>query len=178
MRASCSFVVTCLTRVSLEFHQRFTRVSPEFRQSFARISHWSTSKKGMTTTQPSHMGQVFLASLPNDEKTSWVSPLARLYPWLASAWKGQYTQCDSIGSNLTEPNVLQLHGEETYLAQPPSTKPPLLPGTKHALKRPALKRRAPMGRYICASNVNNAYGSRQGCLLLGACAHQCMFGSI
>ena len=45
-------------RISPEFHRNspeFTRISPEFHRNFARISDWSTSKKGITTTRPSHM---------------------------------------------------------------------------------------------------------------------------
>ena len=32
----------------------FRQNSPEFHQNFARISNWSTLKKGIATTQPSH----------------------------------------------------------------------------------------------------------------------------
>ena len=42
------------TRISSECHRIVTTSSPEFHRNFARISNWSTLKKGMTTTQPSH----------------------------------------------------------------------------------------------------------------------------
>ena len=44
-------------RISPEVHTKspdFNRMSPEFRQNFGRISNWSTFKKRITKTQPSH----------------------------------------------------------------------------------------------------------------------------
>ena len=55
------------TRISPEFHQMspdFTRISSKCHQIFARISNWSTLKKGITTTQPSHTARPIFSSHP------------------------------------------------------------------------------------------------------------------
>ena len=53
------------TGMSSEVHQKFTEISPEIHQNspechqnFAVTSSWSTLKKGITTTQPSHTGRL------------------------------------------------------------------------------------------------------------------------
>ena len=47
------WVYRCLTRPS-RFSPEFHQNSPESHQNFAGISNWSTLKKGLTTTRPSH----------------------------------------------------------------------------------------------------------------------------
>ena len=58
-----SYVLLWVSCCSNTLFQIFTGISPEsseFHQNFARISNWSTSTKGTTATQPSHIRLVII----------------------------------------------------------------------------------------------------------------------
>ena len=107
------WVSCCLARstgISPELHRNLTRISPEFHrnfliihrnftrihrnltrihQNFTGIPNWSTLKRGITTTRPSHTGSGFAKSISLRNvitQAKYTAPYVVLFPKRNGLW--------------------------------------------------------------------------------------------